>query len=645
MKQFWNWKKLLALSLAAALALTGGLFAWQWDNWFGGAGEPESPLASLEYPLPDPIKFTPRDPNPPPVQNYGPDPADFLRDEATGMEFVRGIAVVMFDRGATEGQMQAALAASGGELVGRADMAGKWQLRVPAEDYASLLGLCARLEAMPGVTAAMPDHVWEVALQAPPSDDPWTGSGASGTGDSNAQWAVIDRLPEAWAAFSDLAARPVKLGMVDSGVNTGHEELAGIAQHITTVNGFGAPYSYTPVPSYHGTAVAGVMAARANNGLGGAGVAWDAQVYAIDATHGTATVSEQMCYDGLLTLVREGVSAVNFSFGTIVGPGGITGDSEEEKEEKVAAHGRVAAAHLWQMISYEGETGFVVVQSAGNYRVDSIQNGFFASVTAANSGLTTEQAEMVMNRIVVVGALQQVVTSYQQWGSSAFGGVNQIYAPGYEIFTTNAGGASAYQKLSGTSMAAPQVTATAGWMFALNPGLDGGQVGALLKMPAVSPPVVKDSGGGTATYRMLDCVRALEAANTPNLVSRRADVLVVASPGEPHILLPDKTTAADLFAALDPVNGDLIYGKAQTPRLAGTGDEVKVRVKGATGLEATYILVVPGDLNGDGRVDALDAQCKLGLDQGTWTPPYSPEIYALTLGDMDELDLFNRGMD
>ena len=630
------WQKILALSLAAAVLLTGGLFAWQWNNWFGGAEEPPNPgeepsgpSAGVKSPLPDPIQLSPPAPDPPPVQNYGPDPADFTLDEATGVEFVSGIAVVMFERGASDEEKQAVLAASGGEIAGRADMIGKWQLRVPAEGYAALLALCERLEAMPGVAAAMPDHVVEAVPQALPSADPWTG----GT-----QWADIDRLPEAWAAFNGLTANQAQLGMVDTGVNAAHEELAGIVQNITTVNGFTVPaYSYTVSPDYHGTAMAGMMAARPNNSKGAAGVAWNAVVYAVDYLSAAAAgghTSEQVYYDGILTVVRAGARAVNFSIG-ILSPGNTGTDN-------IDAHGRAAAQNMWQALSYGYD--FLIVQSAGNRDVESNRNGFFCSVTAANSGLIASQAEMVLARILVAGSLESSGAAYVQADYSAYGGAQQIFAPGSNLYvpgsSANPPGNSAYQTLRGTSMAAPQIAATAGWMLALNPGLDCGQVGALLKLDTVSPAVVQPRRGAQR-YRMLDCVRALEAASAPRLLSNRADVTV--SEAGRTVLLPAKTTAAALAAALEPAGGTLIYDKAQTALLAGTGDQVKTA--GLPGMDATYTLAVRGDLNGDGRADALDAQCLLGLAADTWQYDYPQAVFDLALDGMTAQELFDRGME
>ena len=92
-----HWKKILALGLSAALLLTGGWFVWN-KTFFGGK---DGASAALAFPAPEPVKYDPPEPNPPPVQGYLPDPVSFAVDEETGLEFVRGIIVVYFERGST----------------------------------------------------------------------------------------------------------------------------------------------------------------------------------------------------------------------------------------------------------------------------------------------------------------------------------------------------------------------------------------------------------------------------------------------------------------------------------------------------------------------------------------------------------------
>jgi hypothetical protein len=72
--------------------------------------------------------------------------------------------------------------------------------------------------------------------------------------------------------------RDVRVALIDSGVDAGHPDLAGqVAQRENFVDA-------TPgAAEAHGTAVAGIIAARAGNGVGIAGVAPDARLMALRA--------------------------------------------------------------------------------------------------------------------------------------------------------------------------------------------------------------------------------------------------------------------------------------------------------------------------------------------------------------------------
>ncbi len=86
---------------------------------------------------------------------------------------------------------------------------------------------------------------------------------------------------EAWH-LSDLhelsTGRDVRVAVIDSGVDEQHPDLAGqVALKENFVDG------HRDLPEDHGTAVAGVIAARADNGVGIVGVAPDARLLALRA--------------------------------------------------------------------------------------------------------------------------------------------------------------------------------------------------------------------------------------------------------------------------------------------------------------------------------------------------------------------------
>jgi uncharacterized repeat protein (TIGR02543 family) len=370
-------------------------------------------------------------------------------------------------------------------------MIGKWELQVEGETLEEIHALCAQLEGLPGVTAASPDRVIELVPQALPSDA------------QNLAWAQIDRLPEAWEAYSAQVTTPASIGMVDTGVRAAHEELAGVMNPITEVKNA----SYPQVPANHGTAVAGVMAAKAGNGKGGAGVAWNAQVASVCVIDSAGkSLSMVMIFDAIAEEIAQGANAVNMSLGVLsdTNPNGLTG-------EAIADSAKETATFMKALLDY-GYEDFVITQSAGNYAADAIANGVFASVTPENCGLEPAAAQEVCDRILIVGALQQSGNLYELWGSSATGGQVSLCAPGVGITLPTAVSDSSYATFSGTSVAAPQVAATAAWMMAANQGLDGGEVGRLLKSAEISPLAVRPNGGNTAQYRMLDVKRAMDAA-------------------------------------------------------------------------------------------------------------------------------------
>jgi subtilisin family serine protease len=79
------------------------------------------------------------------------------------------------------------------------------------------------------------------------------------------------------ALHRSLTGRNVTVAVIDSGVDVGHPDLAG--QIILNRNFAASPY----VGEKHGTAVAGVIAARANNQVGIAGIAPEARIMALRA--------------------------------------------------------------------------------------------------------------------------------------------------------------------------------------------------------------------------------------------------------------------------------------------------------------------------------------------------------------------------
>jgi subtilisin family serine protease len=98
----------------------------------------------------------------------------------------------------------------------------------------------------------------------------------------------------------------VRIGVVDTGVDLAHPDLVGrIVEYRDFVNRF----SRTALPERHGTAVAGIIGALADNELGIVGIAPAAKIYALRACWTDGSASGATC--NTLTLAKALVRAID----------------------------------------------------------------------------------------------------------------------------------------------------------------------------------------------------------------------------------------------------------------------------------------------------------------------------------------------
>ncbi len=148
--------------------------------------------------------------------------------------------------------------------------------------------------------------------------------GISAAGDRADAPAHVDAAGH--ATRSDAA---VRVGLVDSGVDTTHAVFRGIAIHQHGCSG-------TPVPAAHGTAVASLMIGRSPQFHGAAP---GSELYSADVYCGLATGGAvDAVADALAWLVRERVPVINVS---LVGPPNVM---LENVVRMVIAHGHVIVA-------------------------------------------------------------------------------------------------------------------------------------------------------------------------------------------------------------------------------------------------------------------------------------------------------------
>src|SRR5256714_5517120 len=144
-----------------------------------------------------------------------------------------------------------------------------------------------------------------------------TSAGASNDADFAKQWSLAKiGAPEAWAHTT---GRGVRVGIVDTGVDLTHEDLAGrVVEGTSCVGAAGDQAKCTGSPQDdqgHGTHVAGIIAANKDNNIGIAGVAPDAQLVVAKALNAAGEGNEDDINAGIKWVVDHGAKVVNLSLG------------------------------------------------------------------------------------------------------------------------------------------------------------------------------------------------------------------------------------------------------------------------------------------------------------------------------------------
>jgi subtilisin family serine protease len=196
------------------------------------------------------------------------------------------------------------------------------------------------------------------------------------------------------------------------------------------------PWAQTHNP--HGTHVAGIIAAAADNSIGVAGVAPDVEIMdlSVSSDPGGGSITASSIARAIRYATDNGADVVNLSLGT--SPGAPV----------------EAVQPIINAVEYAESRGVLLVAAAGNNGVDIDSAAVYPASTPTSN-------------MIAVGASTpgEVRADFSNHGSTV-----DIFAPGHYILSTTPG--NDYRFMSGTSQAAPMVTAIAALYLEVAPGTD-----------------------------------------------------------------------------------------------------------------------------------------------------------------------------
>lgn len=256
--------------------------------------------------------------------------------------------------------------------------------------------------------------------------------------------------PNAWDVT--LGRPSVVVAVVDTGVWWTHQDIQanmwvnpsdGTTHGYDFIDGDTNPMDNDPSGVYHGTGVAGVIAAIIDNGQAVAGTA-QVKVMALRALGLNGQGSSLNTSQAIRWAAQHGAKVINLSLGTNETFGGPT--------------------DIQLAIDYAWSRGALVVAAAGN----------------AGTGTLDYPARLA--NVVSVAAIDEtgLRASFSNYGSGL-----DLAAPGDRILTLD--GNNQVHYLRGTSFAAPFVTGAAALLLSVDPALTNVELWNILNSTAVQP--------------------------------------------------------------------------------------------------------------------------------------------------------------
>ena len=296
------------------------------------------------------------------------------------------------------------------------------------------------------------------------------------------QWGLQSiGAPTAWNV--NLGSHSVLVAVVDTGVWWTQPDIQANMWTNTAdgthgwdfVDGDSNPMDIDPSGTYHGTGVAGVIAAITDNGQGIAGTA-QISVIALRALGSNGQGSSLNTSQAIRWAADQGAKVINLSLGTnetFVGPTDI----------------QLAVNYAWSK-------GALIVAAAGN------------------SGTSTLDYPARLANVVSVAAIDESGTraSFSNYGSGL-----DLSAPGTRIVTLSGGNnqPNNVHYLQGTSFSTPFVTGAAALILSVDPTLTNVELWNILNSTAVQPAGAQRPYNPNYGWGVVNVWNAINALSQP----------------------------------------------------------------------------------------------------------------------------------
>ena len=395
-----------------------------------------------------------------PSVDPAPDPISLVTNETT-VEYAPGQLVIGLEDDATKAEVKTAVEDAGATVDQSIGPIDTKVLQVPTGEVEEAID---SLEDSPAIDYVEPEVVLE-ATDTVPNDTLW-----------REQWGPRRvRAPRAWDATKGSSS--IVVAVVDTGVDYGHPDLQGLfVPGYDFVNNDADPRD----DQGHGTAVAGVIAARTQNHEGQAGMCWKCRVMPVKVLDRNGSGPTSTIAAGIVWAVSHGARVINLSLG-----------------------GAGTTQALQDAVAFAASKGVVVLAAAGN------------------SGSTTKFYPAAYAETLSVAATTSRDNLYD-WSNRGQDWV-QVAAPGCNVAPVRRGG---YGDFCGTSSATPIVSGIAALALSLDPGLGKDSLKQALRSTA------RHGIGGVKYGRVNALYTLAELGLTPPLNRRRPQILGTARSGE-----------------------------------------------------------------------------------------------------------------